>query len=178
MDGKTNGGVGEWENYIIPVFGGAIVVLVLLVLCQFYAKSLRKYFCPRAISTSEERDRRYSNRVEEDLPPTYSVLTSRRTNFDLFRVENVDDRSSNVTTVTDKLPSYKEIVEQQKQKAEQNEDDKSLNIDPNLYEVISLSGENPDNPSDESVIFTESEIPTPPPYRPRTARSTRSTVTS
>ena len=172
-NGQRSGTAPEWENYIIPVFGTAIVVLILLVLCQFYSETWRRYCCPRALR-NDVRNRQIRNHdgndSDEDLPPSYSVLTHRRTNYNVFRVEAEDERST-ITTITDKLPTYMEILEQQKRKKEA----KQLEIansslpfqvphDENILSSI-------ENASREIEIYEviDSEDDTLPAYRPRTA---------
>ena len=170
----------EWESYIIPVFGAAIVILIFLVICQFYSETWRKYCCPRAVRNrirSERRDRSSNarNAAEQcDLPPSYSALSRSQTNFDIFRVETMSISSQIPTSViisanTDKLPSYNEILkEQERKEAERNR----MNIESSIQRIDGYRTEDRAQSGhiDEISIYDLSEDESPPEYRPRTAR--------
>lgn len=161
----------EWENYIIPIFGLAIVVLVLLVLCQFYSRTLRKFCCPRSVQNRIRNQNRRNNDDEEevpDIPPSYSVLSHTNPSFEVFQVDASDGRSTGVQqieTVTDKLPSYKEILDAQKEEKEKAKNQNSNNE--NVYEAIE---QNEISSMDTINLENEEETIPPPPYRPQTAR--------
>ena len=177
QDVNSEGPAREWENFIIPVFGAAIVVLVLMVLCQFYSETWKKCCCPRTLTSVHDRDRSESRATSEDLPPTYSVLTNRRTNFDVFQVEPLDGRVSHITTVSDKLPSYEEIIERNKQKKRnQNDESEAKPMESDVLDCeqncdnISFSGVSSTTlQSHRSDVLEDNDEPAPPPYRPHTA---------
>ena len=157
----------DWEGFIIPVFGAAIVILLILVLCQFYSKALKNFCCPRSIQNRITGDERPNETDQEtgDVPPSYSVLSQNTRTFDVFQVEAGDDNSTHtqtVETITDKLPSYREILEAQKEQKEKT--DTNLN-DTNRNQA---ADEN-DNISLVTVVTENEEENLPPAYRPQTS---------
>lgn len=166
----------QWYDYIGPVIA-VLFVLVLFAACFKCVSeicgdcAIIKSCCRREDDSSTRDDEgRRSLSINIDLPPRYSTTVI--TNVDLenniiletdterIRRERRERRRKGIEE--DKLPTYLEIIEEDRTKNHQNpafesedieENDKSVNHHENEADLDTIS------------VITESNLPPPPPYQ-------------
>ena len=159
----------DWLDIVLPIMGIGLLILVFIMCFNSFISLCNKCSscnsCAMRIKRacfgdpSNQTDIGHDNpeTVNDDLPPSYSAARLGRSSVEIFHV--VPDDVSDISywqraesEISDKLPSYLEIMEEKKREAEQTAGSSG--------EQLTLSDE-PANKFSNEESFSEAEVTSP-----------------
>lgn len=173
----------DWLDILLPVLGFGILFLLFILFFNYFIISCYRCTCFTKLKNfcfgdSRTRDSGHVNPdlIHDDLPPTYSVAGIGRSSVEIFQVLPVDVSDVSrihrtESSLSEKLPSYLEIMEDKKKKesarssSEQSESNKENESSSQSEHSKDSDNERVRSPHAALENSSEDEISVnPPPY--------------